>query len=475
VVKVLPQASRFSGTKRKDNAILKNVQTDLARKLAEQALLEQSFYSNKYYYGIVVALERVNQSTPRNKTPADEEASAGGANFGDLTPIDGGDLNHYSARIHVPRASSVPSPRAVIELEKDPKNRDMHDAHMYPIARGQVPGTLSPGDVVKVRLVPDTDEFFIIAAFESTGLTPCDLLSENFDGTEPHIDAERAESRDDTERKQVPAPATCDEHVKVGDDEGTAAKVWDFRSPIKDTTWANNKSRCFYSSRGKGVTHYGIDLGTTMGEEVFACGYGEIRTVRPYHVYQSAVKAVYEYLRSRTDLNPDGFMPAFSTLLASEGSDPARGAITNKVFSDFIKKRLYLESEHEQIRRKVSTYRAGTFLEIKHIGAPAKLVSRYIHVAPLAGLSAGDIVKAGDLIGHVTKTGIINGRPHVHFELVTDNDTVWAPYGVRPGPKQSGYRKFAVNPGALIPGLEAWIHNCPEMTPHGGVTWTNCN
>lgn len=455
---------------RTDNAIIKSVQTAFAAQIAEEAVLEQRFYSNKYYYGIVVALLEESH-TPRKMTQEDEEASAGGSSFGDMVPIEGDKLNHYSAKVYVPKASSSPLPRAIIDLaaEKRPTDKDLHDSNLYPTARGQVAGTLSPGHVVKVRLVPDTDEFFIVAAFEAQGLNPCNMLKNNFDGTEDFL-----ESTDNTvataELRNVPPPEACADHVNIG--ETPAAAVWGFRLPVNEKT-SPKQTMCWYRNRGSGRRHHGIDLGKPDGE-VFACGEGRIKYIRNYRVYQSSVRKVYNFIKDNVRKPSDPSMPSFESLLANDSKDPCRPVITRKEFRDFVIKRTFEDKEYaDRIAKQVNRFRAGTYVEIEHIGAEAKLYSRYIHITPVGTNSVGDVVESGTHIGWVSGTGVIESEQHLHFELTTDNDEVWSPYGVRPG-SGSGFRKFSVNPGSLIPDLEEWVSQCPEMTPHGEAVWRSC-
>jgi murein DD-endopeptidase MepM/ murein hydrolase activator NlpD len=61
----------------------------------------------------------------------------------------------------------------------------------------------------------------------------------------------------------------------------------------------------------------------------------------------------------------------------------------------------------------------GNLVIIDHGGG---YETRYAHQAQLA-VTAGDLVRSGDLIGYVGSTGASTG-PHLHFEVRRDGESV---------------------------------------------------
>jgi murein DD-endopeptidase MepM/ murein hydrolase activator NlpD len=66
-------------------------------------------------------------------------------------------------------------------------------------------------------------------------------------------------------------------------------------------------------------------------------------------------------------------------------------------------------------RRNGKDGRSGRYIKIQHEGG---VITAYMHLDSIApGISAGDEVDAGDVIGALGKSGIRSGDPHLHFGL----------------------------------------------------------
>jgi murein DD-endopeptidase MepM/ murein hydrolase activator NlpD len=66
-------------------------------------------------------------------------------------------------------------------------------------------------------------------------------------------------------------------------------------------------------------------------------------------------------------------------------------------------------------RRNGKDGRSGRYIKIEHDGG---VLTAYMHLDSIApGISKGDVVSPGDVIGTLGKSGIRDGDPHLHFAL----------------------------------------------------------
>lgn len=136
----------------------------------------------------------------------------------------------------------------------------------------------------------------------------------------------------------------------------------------------------------------------------FPDGRADYYTPEGVSLRKAFLKTPVKFSRISSVFNPNRRHPVLNTIRAHKGIDYAAPSGTPVYAAG---------AGRIQFRGVKGGY--GNVVEIAHAG---KVVTRYGHLSRFAkGVSSGDKVSQGDLIGYVGSTGLATG-PHLHFEFI---------------------------------------------------------